>query len=284
MEFLIYTFVFVFGIIIGSFLNVCIYRIPAGLSIVKPPSRCPSCETKLKPLDLVPVLSWIFLKGRCRYCGEKISPRYMLVELLTGSVFVLAYMSFGLTTGLAAALVLTSLLIAVAFIDIDTQTIPNGLIIFGLSAGLVFVFAKVSPGSKADYWPNALDALFGSLVGFVPLLLINLGAMLILKKEGMGGGDMKLMAVAGLFLGLKLTIISLIIAIYIGGIAGAFVLLSARIKQRKAQETDTAGSGGEKAETKGYYMAFGPFLAFGSFISMLYGSQLAEWYIKAFLS
>ena len=282
MEILIYILIFVFGITIGSFLNVCIYRIPAGLSIVRPPSRCPSCETRLKPLDLFPVFSWIFLKGRCRYCGEKISPRYMLVELLTGILFLLAFISFGLSLGLIAALAFISLLVAVTFIDIDTQTIPNGLVLFGLAAGIVFVFTKIIPGYKAGYWQNALDALYGLLVGFVPLLLINLAAMLILKKEGMGGGDMKLMAVAGLFLGLKYTVLALIIAIYIGGLVGAVILLSVKIKQRKAQD-ENAQEQPEESEQQGHYMAFGPFLALGSLISMLYGSAVIDWYINTII-
>lgn len=282
MEFMIYIAIFVLGLAIGSFLNVCIYRIPAGTSIVKPPSRCPKCETRLKPLDLFPVFSWIFLNGKCRYCGQKISPRYMLVELLTGILFVLVYLSFGLSVHLIAALTLTSVLIAIAFIDIDTQTIPNGLIIFGLAAGLIFVFTKVVPGAKIDYWQNALDALFGLLVGFVPLLLINLGAKLILKREGMGGGDMKLMAVVGLFLGLKYTIVAMIISIYIGGVVGAVILLLARIKQRKLQEkSDDEDEGQEKQP--GHYMAFGPFLAIGSLVAMLYGSQIIDWYINILL-
>ena len=282
MEIIIYILIFILGITIGSFLNVCIYRIPAGLSVVRPPSRCPSCETRLMPLDLVPIFSWIFLKGRCRYCGEKISPRYMLVELLTGILFVLAFQSFGFTLGLVAAFTFIALFVAVTFIDIDTQTIPNGLVIFGLAAGIVFVFTKIVPGYKAGYWENALDALYGLLVGFAPLLLINLGAMLFLKKEGMGGGDMKLMAVAGLFLGLKYTILALIIAIYVGGIVGAVILLSAKIKQRKAQD-ENADEPQEDSEQQGHYMAFGPFLALGSLISMLYGSALIDWYINTII-
>lgn len=277
MEYLIYTIVFLFGITIGSFLNVCIYRIPAGMSIVKPPSRCPGCKTRLKPLDLIPVFSWIFLKGKCRYCGRKISPRYMLVELLCGILFIFVYISFGLTLKLIAAFTLTALLIIITFIDIDTQTIPNGLVIFGLAAGLIFVFTNIVPAEKPGYFKNIIDALYGLLAGFVPLFLINLGAKLILKKEGMGGGDMKLMAFAGLFLGLKLTIVAMLTAIYLGGIVGAAVLISARIKQHRVADKDQSNS---KETASGHYMAFGPFLAFGSFISMLYGNHIIGWYVN----
>ena len=279
MEYLIYVSIFILGLLIGSFLNVCIYRIPEGISIVSPPSKCPKCETRLKPWDLVPVFSWIFLGGRCRYCKEKISVRYMLVELLTGVLFVLCLMATGLTLHLLAALVLTSVLIAVAFIDIDTQTIPNGIVIFALAAGLLFVFTRVVPGQTMSYWANALDALYGMAAGFLPLLLINLGAKLILKKEGMGGGDMKLMAAAGLFLGLKLTVVSLLIAIYTGGIVGAVILLIARIKQRKANAEENS----EETENAGHYIAFGPFLAVGAFVAMLYGNMIVDWYVKIVL-
>lgn len=279
MEYLVSTVIFILGLLIGSFLNVCIYRIPEGISVVSPPSNCPKCETRLKPWDLVPVFSWIFLGGKCRYCKEKISARYMLVELLTGILFVLCFMTLGLTFYLLAALILTSVLIAVTFIDIDTQTIPNGIVIFALATGLVLVFTGIVPGQKLPYWANVLDAVYGMAAGFLPLLLINLGAKLILKKEGMGGGDMKLMAAAGLFLGLKLTIVSLLIAIYAGGITGAVILLVSRIKRNKADEPE----GEEKRDNSGHYIAFGPFLAAGAYIAMLYGNMIVEWYIKIVL-
>ncbi len=274
MEYLIIITIFVFGLIIGSFLNVCIYRIPAGESIVMPPSHCPKCKKRLTPLDLVPVFSWLFLKGKCRHCGSKISPRYMLVELLTGLLFIGVYFIIGLNLYLLAALTLTALLITVTFIDIDTQTIPNGLMIFGAVVGIIFVAAKVVPDTSGSYLRNALDALYGALAGFTPLLVINLGAKLIAKKDGMGGGDMKLMAVVGLFLGLKLTVAALIIAVYLGGIAGAIILLYAK---RKSRNQDSENDDQEK---KGHYMAFGPFLAVGSLTSMLYGSKLIEWYMS----
>jgi leader peptidase (prepilin peptidase)/N-methyltransferase len=227
---------------------------------------------------LIPVFSWIFLKGKCRYCGQKISPRYILVELLTGILFIIVYISFALTVQLIAAFTLTALLTAIAFIDIDTRTIPNGLVIFGLAAGLIFVFTNIMPGNSPGYFNNILDALYGLLAGFVPLFLINLGAKLILKKEGMGGGDMKLMAFAGLFLGFKLTLVAMLAAIYLGGIAGAVVLICARIKQKKHSADHPEDEPEEKAS--GHYMAFGPFLALGSFIAMLYGNHIIWWYLN----
>ena len=274
MEYLISVFIFIFGLLIGSFLNVCIYRIPEGISVISPPSNCPKCKKRLTPLDLVPVFSWLFLKGKCRHCGSKISPRYMLVELLTGLLFIGVYFIIGLNLYLLAALTLTALLITVTFIDIDTQTIPNGLMIFGAVVGIIFVAAKVVPDTSGSYLRNALDALYGALAGFTPLLVINLGAKLIAKKDGMGGGDMKLMAVVGLFLGLKLTVAALIIAVYLGGIAGAIILLYAK---RKSRNQDSENDDQEK---KGHYMAFGPFLAVGSLTAMLYGSKLIEWYMS----
>ncbi|MCK5129310.1 MAG: prepilin peptidase [Clostridiales bacterium] len=270
--FLIITFIL--GLMVGSFLNVCIYRIPTGLSIVIPPSRCSSCNTQLKPLDLVPIFSWLFLLGKCRHCKVKISIRYLLVELLTGGLYVLVYCMVGLSLYLIPALILTSLLIAITFIDIDTQTIPNGLVIFGLICALICVFTAIAPAANDGYWYNALDALYGALVGFAPLFIVNVVAKLILKRDGMGGGDMKLMIVVGLFLGLQQTIIALILAIYMGGIVGAIILLVSRYKSRKDTENDN------EDKKPGHYMPFGPFLALGSFISMLFGAGILQWYIN----
>ncbi len=276
MEYILITITFIFGMMIGSFLNVCIYRIPAKLSIITPPSRCGICGRRLKIYDLIPVFSWLFLLGKCRYCKAKISIRYLLVELLTGGLFVLIYLSAGFRIYLLPAFILTSLLIVITFIDIDTQTIPNGLILFGLICALASVFAVIVPAVKVNYWENALDALYGSLAGFLPLLLVNTITKLILKRDGMGGGDMKLMAVAGLFLGLRLTVIALILAIYLGGIAGAVILIVKRHKNNKINP--------ENAKNKsGTYMPFGPFLAIGCFISMLYGTYILNWYISFFI-
>ena len=129
---------FIMGILLGSFFNVCIYRIPNNQSIVNPPSHCYNCNTRLKPLDLVPILSWTLLRGKCRYCGQKISPRYALVELLTGILFVLVYKVYGYNTITLYYLLLVSLLVIITFIDLDHYIIPDELIIFGSIGALIF--------------------------------------------------------------------------------------------------------------------------------------------------
>ena len=187
-EGLLAGFIFVFGLLIGSFLNVCIWRLPREESIIWPASHCPACSTVLGVRDLVPVLSWIFLRGKCRYCGERISPRYPAVELLTGALFLACFQHYGLTLELAAALLLSALLVAIAFIDIDHQIILDGMLIVLGAVGLVL-----------QLWTGAvgfLSMLAGALAGGGLLLLLA-----IVSRGGMGGGDVKFAALIGLVLG-----------------------------------------------------------------------------------
>ena len=239
------------GLCVGSFLNVVIYRVPLKLSIIKPPSHCPNCQTRLKPLDMVPVLSYIFLGGRCRTCKKGISPRYMLVELLTGALFLLCYWRLPLWTQLLPALVLASVLVATAFIDAEHSIIPNGLVLFGAIVGF--------GSSLLTGAPQWRDALLGAAVGGFPLFLIDIVTRLTLGKEGMGGGDVKLMAMAGLFLGVKAVLLALVLGIVAGGIAGVVLLATRRVK-------------------RGGYFPIGPFLTAGVFISMLFSSGIVQLY------
>lgn len=243
--------VFLLGLCVGSFLNVCIYRIPNKLSIRKPPSHCPDCKAKLSILDMVPVASWLWLGGKCRHCGKRISPRYMAVELMTGLLYLLCFWRMPHLVQLAPALVLTGVLVASAFIDTEHTIIPNGLVLFGAVAGLLSLLITGHPR-----WE---DALLGVLAGSVPLLAIDVISRLILRKDGMGGGDVKLMAMAGLFLGWQATLVALAIAVLAGGLAGAVLLLIRRLK-------------------RGDYFPFGPFLAAGTFISMVFGSNILQLY------
>jgi len=185
----------IMGMIFGSFFNVCIYRIPEKKSIANPPSHCYNCNTRLKPLDLVPILSWTLLRGKCRYCGQKIAPRYALVELLTGILFVLVYSVYGYNAITLYYLLLVSLLVIITFIDIDHYIIPDEVIIFGCVCAIIFNALGQGIGIK--------DSILGALIcGGGMLLLIHL-IELIVKKEVMGGGDIKLFAMTGLFLGVK---------------------------------------------------------------------------------
>jgi len=239
---------FIIGIIIGSFLNVVIYRLPKNKSIVSPPSSCGSCGHRLSALDLVPVVSYIFLEGKCRHCGERISIRYPLVELLTGGLFALLFWRFGLSFDFVRFAVLSCILVSAAFIDIDHRIIPDKLNLFGIVTGLVFIFLPDSLTIK--------NALLGLVVGGGLLLLVA-----VISRGAMGGGDIKLFAVIGLFLGLEKTIVALFLTFLLGGIAG-IILVATKIKSRKD------------------YIPFGPFIGIGAFIAIMWYNQLIIYYLK----
>ena len=243
-----YLLLFVLGAVIGSFLNVVIYRIPLGKSIVAPPSHCPKCDTRLKPWDLVPLLSWLSLRGRCRYCAASVSYRYALVELLTGLLFVFTYIQVGIDSILIVYLLLTSILIADTFIDFDHFILPDGLHAFGTVAfmllNLMFSFIP---------WQ---DAGLGVIVGMTPLLLL----VLLTRGNGMGLGDVKLMAMLGLFLGWKLTLLTLLLSFILGGVFGV-LLLATKVKTRKDP------------------IPFGPWIAMAAFIAMHWGEEIIKLYL-----
>lgn len=255
MDSLFYVLIFMVGLLLGSFFNVCIYRIPREESIVFPASHCTSCGTQLKWKDLIPVFSFILLGGRCRYCGEKISIKYPLVELFVALMYLILALIFGMSSSFFVYAFLSSLLIIASIIDLEFQIIPNGLVIIGIIVGLVFSLIGLSVHIE--------DALIGMLVGGGTFLLVALLAQLILKKEGMGGGDIKLMAMIGLFIGWRLTILSILLSIYSGGLIGGLLLLL-RIKKRSDA------------------IPYGPFIALGTFLSILYGNQLINWYVQTF--
>ena len=268
MDFLFGAMVFVLGLVIGSFLNVCIYRIPNDKSIISPPSSCTTCNERIKWYDLVPVLSYLALRGKCRNCGEKISPRYMLIELLTGVLFLLCFLVFGLSWQFLAYIILTGILITITFIDIDFQIIPDPIMIFGLVAGLIFVIAGVVPQPGEGFWGNIIAGLLGMACGAGPLIIINLATLAIIKRDGIGGGDIKLMGVVGLFVGMKNILLGMVIGIIIAGIYSL-------IYMRKVRSDDA-----EDEDTKGMHeIPFGPFLAVGSFLAMMFGQQILDWYL-----
>ncbi|MEI6602197.1 MAG: prepilin peptidase [Clostridia bacterium] len=265
------TLIFILGLVVGSFLNVCIYRIPAGESVVRPPSHCPKCNTQLKSIDLFPVFSWLFLLGKCRYCGCKVSARYAVVELLTGILFLGFFMRFGITMpelpSLLAGITFTAILITIFFIDIDHQIIPNGLVITATGLGVVAVVLKAFLGFKFFLDQLWWEHLLGVLPGVVAMLLIMVLGALIYKKEALGMGDVKIFIPIGLFLGWKLAIATLLIAIVVGGIAGVILMIT-----RKAERTSA--------------MPFGPFIVAGALVAMLANTQLlrlSDWYFSLFI-
>jgi leader peptidase (prepilin peptidase)/N-methyltransferase len=245
-------FIFAVGLMIGSFLDVCIERVPREISVVMPPSHCPACSHRLFGFDLIPVLSFILLKGKCRYCGTQISFRSTAVELLTAGLFTLLYIRFGITLQILPLLVLASVLIVVSFIDIDWRIIPHGPLLFAAGAGILY---SLYTGAL---WGVTM-ALFASLCGALPLYLMDIAGRLFFKKEGMGMGDVKLMAAVGPILGVQLTLFSLLAAIWICALYAVFLLVM-------------------KKQEKSGYLPFGPFLAVGCMVAVFFGDSIITWY------
>lgn len=242
--------------LLGSFYNVCIHRIGKGESIVFPSSHCPRCKHPLSPIDLVPLFSYIFLLGRCRYCKGYISIRYPVVEAITILSGILLYHKYGITWQFVSYFSFIGILIIISFIDIQHQIIPNQLVIICLILGVLLSLTNITIHYR--------DAILGLIVGSGSLLLISMTVLLIIGKEGMGGGDVKLLGVIGLFLGWKLTLLTLLLSIYLGGIFSILLLLL-KIKRR------------------GEYIPFGPFISLAGVISLLWGNDIIQWYVTSFL-
>lgn len=250
------------GLVIGSFVNVLIYRVPRGHSVVTTRSRCTNCRTQLGAADNIPVLSWILLGGKCRNCGKGITARYPLVELLNSLVFIAVAGVFGFTASLPIALVLSSALIALAFIDAEHMILPNR-ITYPLFLLLLFYRFVDSVFLKGDS-SLLLDGLLGSLVGGG--LLFGLGALwkILRGVEAMGLGDVKMMLAVGMFLGWDLVLLAIFLGALLGTIGGAIVI-------------------GRNSGNLQSRIPFGVFLAIGSLVSMLIGREMIGWYLDTFL-
>lgn len=252
--------VFIFGAVIGSFLNVCIYRMPRDISIVLPSSRCPSCSTPLRAWDNIPVLSFLILGGRCRYCRAGISFRYPFVELLNGLLYAGLLWRYGFGPDLIVYCIFASSLIVITFIDLDFQIIPDRITLPGIPIGLLagsFLlpdpFLRATPlGYKAS--------LAGAASGFLFFYLIAFLSLRLLKKEGMGGGDIKLMAMVGALLGWKAVILTTFAGSLLGSIAGVLMMVF-------------------KGKGRGTLIPFGPFLALGAVLSLFFGQEILLWYL-----
>ena len=222
-------FFFLFGIVIGSFLNVCISRIPAGLSVVSPGSRCPRCENPIAAYDNIPVLSWFLLKGKCRNCHLAISPMYPIVEFLTGVLFVVTYYSFGLTLPTFKFLIFACLLVILLVTDIVERILPDAINWFGFGLALAFA-TRVPPERFVDLWIHdrylsplvvgVIDALLGAAFGSLLLLGAATLYKLVRKREGMGMGDVKMMAMVGAFLGVRGAFLTILIGTLMGSVVG----------------------------------------------------------------
>jgi leader peptidase (prepilin peptidase)/N-methyltransferase len=244
---------FVFGAVVGSFLNVCIYRLPLEQSVVSPGSRCMGCGTAIRWYDNIPILSWLVLKGRCRSCKVPFSIRYPLVELLTGLLAVLLLLKFGPSLSLAVMFLFCAALVVITFIDFDHQVIPDEISLPGIILGFLSSFFLPGHG-----W---LSSLLGIVVGWGSLALIFYGYLWLTGREGMGGGDAKLLAMMGAFLGLQAVPFIIFASSLVGTVAG----LSIMAVQRKDRHLA---------------IPFGPYLALGAVLYIFFGPQLIQWYLQ----
>lgn len=247
-----YLLVLIIGLCIGSFLNVCIYRIPREESIAYPSSHCTSCGYELKFYDLIPVLSYIFLRGRCRKCKEKVSIIYPLIEILNGLIYLILFIKFGLTFYFIFYSILSSLLIVISIIDIKTKEVYSSTTILGLVIAILYILSGAYFGKI-----SIINSLLGGLIGYGIIYLI------ILLTHGMGEGDADIAGICGLFLGIKGSLVSLFLAIIIGGIVASIILIF-KSKDGKSE------------------MAFGPCIALGCIISCLYSELLINLYLNMF--
>jgi leader peptidase (prepilin peptidase)/N-methyltransferase len=237
-------FVFIFGAVVGSFLNVCIFRLPAKTSIIKPLSQCPHCHHPIRFYDNIPIISFIVLRGKCRDCDGKISWRYPLVELITAVLSLLLFLQFGLTLRFLIFFIFTAVLIVITFIDLDHQIIPDVLTLPGIPIFFLLAIFVVK-----ITW---LEALIGLLIGGGVLFAIAFVYELLTKREGMGGGDVKLLAMIGGFLGWKSLIFILLFSSFSGAIAGITAMI---IKKQDMK----------------YAVPFGPFLSAAAVAYLFWG-------------
>jgi leader peptidase (prepilin peptidase)/N-methyltransferase len=239
------------GLAVGSFLNVCIHRLPSRSSVVSPGSRCPSCGYALGWADNIPVVSYIMLRGRCRSCKAPISLRYPIVELLTMGVFALNFYVFGAGPILVPKLVLSCAMVVLFAIDLEHHLLPDAITLPGIVAG--FLFSLLFP-------PGPLASAIGILVGGGSLWLIGEAYYRYAGQEGMGGGDVKMLAMIGAFLGWKLVLVTLVFSSIAGAVIGLLVILSRRGDLR-------------------YALPYGTFLALAGLIASLYGDRIVAWYV-----
>ena len=294
--------IFLLGLAFGSFLNVCIYRLPLGLSVVKPRSLCPRCQRPIAFFDNIPLLSWLILGGRCRQCKRAISVRYLFIELLTGGVFLACYWHFGLTLATLKYCVFGFLLLGLIFTDAETKLLPDKLTLPGLVLGLLFSLFVPVNDLASQFLPgavnlpfgsdlvaplmSALDALLGAAVGAG--FIYGAGAIYLRWRgiEGMGFGDVKLMAMVGAFVGIKLTVFTIFTASLVGSLFGVGTVILVWVKRThrfmrslaNAQAARRRGWQSAQMVYRFYQMPFGVFLGSMALVAFFFGNKFLHWY------
>ena len=246
-------FALILGMLVGSFLNVCICRLPKGESVVSPPSHCPRCDYRIRWYDNIPLVSYLLLWGKCRGCGSHISLQYPLVELLNGLLTLALFLRFGPTLAFLVLFLFCSALVVITFIDLEHQIIPDEISLPGIVIGFICSF----------FLPNFswLNSLLGILLGGGSLLLVAYGYQWLTGKEGMGGGDIKLLAMMGAFLGWK----SILFIIFASSLVGSAIGITIMLVQKKDSKLA---------------IPFGPYLAFGAVLYIFFGRQIIHWYLN----
>jgi leader peptidase (prepilin peptidase) / N-methyltransferase len=294
--------IFALGLAFGSFLNVCVYRLPRQISVVSPRSACPNCHLPIAFYDNIPVLSWILLRGRCRHCKVSITPRYMIVELLTGVLFLACYWHFGLTLSTLKYCAFAFLLLGLIFTDAETKLLPDKLTLPGLALGLIFSLLVPVNDLASQFLPGIVnlpisndlllrllslaDALLGAAVG--ASFIYGVGAIYLRWRgmEGMGFGDVKLMAMVGAFLGVKLTVFTIFTASLAGSLFGLSTVLVVWLKRRRrflkrlrdAHAASRRGWQSAQMVYRFYQMPFGVFLGSMAIFALFFGNAFLHWY------
>lgn len=246
--------VFILGAIVGSFLNVCIYRLPKGRSIIVPGSHCPNCGARIHWYDNIPILSYIFLAGKARCCKARISFRYFIVEVLTALAFLILYISFGFTPKCLAYCVMTSGLIVATFVDFEIQEIPDEISLGGMALGIILAAIFPSIINESSALRGFLNSFIGALAGGAMIYGMGMLGEFAFKREAMGGGDVKLLAMIGSFLGWKLVILTFFIAPAFGAVVGIIL----KIKEGKD------------------IIPYGPYLSLAAIVSIFFGEKIIK--------
>ena len=253
---------FIFGAIVGSFLNVCIVRIPHGCSIVQPPSRCPACQNAIRFYDNIPLISYFLLLGHCRDCGARISPRYAFVELLMALLAVALYHEFGLSLAFLFSLIFVAALVVISFIDLEVRIVPDVISLPGIGVGLLFALvARYLVHDPSELVPSFLSALLGVLIGGGFLLALAWAYEALTGVEGMGGGDIKLLAMIGAFLGWPSIPVTLFLASLGGSVIGITAMLIKGVGRK-------------------YALPFAPFLCLGALLYLFFGRAIIDFYVS----